>query len=81
LLTTIVQANLAQVTVAQNEDMRKITAWVAIFAVPTMIAGIYGMNFTHIPELSWTYGYELTIGCMIAVCVLMYRGFRRNRWL
>ncbi|MGH8836393.1 MAG: magnesium/cobalt transporter CorA [Actinomycetes bacterium] len=81
LLTTIVQANLAQVTVAQNEDMRKITAWVAIFAVPTMIAGIYGMNFTHMPELSWTYGYELTIGCMIGICVLMYRGFRRNRWL
>jgi Mg2+ and Co2+ transporter CorA len=45
-------ANLAQVTVAQNEDMRKITAWVAIFAVPTMIAGIYGMNFKHMPELS-----------------------------
>ena len=81
LLTTIVHANLAQVTVAQNEDMRKITAWVAIFAVPTMIAGIYGMNFRHMPELGWKYGYELTIGCMIAVCMLMYRGFRRNRWL
>jgi len=81
LLTTIVQANLAQVTVAQNEDMRKITAWVAIFAVPTMIAGIYGMNFDHMPELKLRYGYGLVMAFMVVVCVFMYRGFRRNRWL
>ncbi|MCI0688774.1 MAG: magnesium/cobalt transporter CorA [Sporichthyaceae bacterium] len=81
LLTTIVQANLAQVTVAQNEDMRKITAWVAIFAVPTMIAGIYGMNFEHMPEIKWKYGYALVMAFMVAVCFFMYRGFRRNRWL
>ena len=57
----MLQANLAQVTVRQNEDMRRISAWVAIIAVPTMIAGIYGMNFEHMPELSWELGYPLAL--------------------
>jgi magnesium transporter len=81
LLTTIVQANLAQVTVAQNEDMRRISAWVAIFAVPTMIAGIYGMNFDNMPETHWRFGYPLVIGLTFLVCMVLYRGFRRNGWL
>jgi magnesium transporter len=81
LIDSILQANLAQVTVAQNEDMRKISAWVAIFAVPTMICGVYGMNFEHMPELTWTYGYPLVLAVMVTVCTLMYRGFRRNGWL
>jgi magnesium transporter len=81
LLTSILQATLAQVTVAQNEDMRRISAWVAIFAVPTMIAGVYGMNFDHMPELRWRYGYPAVL-CLIAVmCAAMHRGFRRNGWL
>ncbi len=61
LLTTIIQANLAQVTVEQNEDMRRISAWVAILAIPTAVAGIYGMNFRHMPELTWRYGYPATL--------------------
>jgi magnesium transporter len=81
LLTTIVQANLAQVTVAQNEDMRRISAWVAIFAVPTMIAGIYGMNFDNMPELHWRYGYPLVVALTFLVCAALHRGFRRNGWL
>ena len=81
LLTTIVQANLAQVTVAQNEDMRRISAWVAIFAVPTMIAGIYGMNFDHMPELHWRYGYPLVLSLTFLLCLGLHRGFRRNGWL
>jgi magnesium transporter len=81
LLTTIVHANLAQVTVAQNEDMRKISAWVAIMAVPTMVAGIYGMNFDHMPETEWTFGYPMIVGLTFVFCVLLYRGFRRNGWL
>ncbi|HSV66072.1 MAG TPA: magnesium and cobalt transport protein CorA [Mycobacteriales bacterium] len=81
LLTTIVQANLAQVTVAQNEDMRKISAWVAIFAIPTMVAGIYGMNFDHMPELHWRFGYPLVLGLTFLVCTALHRGFRRNGWL
>ena len=57
LLTSILEANLAQITVRQNQDVRKISAIVAILAVPTMLAGIYGMNFEHMPELGWTLGY------------------------
>ncbi|MFF0296917.1 magnesium and cobalt transport protein CorA [Kitasatospora sp. NPDC004615] len=81
LLNSLLQANLAQVSVAQNEDMRKITAWAAIFAVPTMITGVYGMNFEHMPELQWTYGYPTVLGVIALICVGMYRGFRRNGWL
>ncbi|ANW21942.1 magnesium and cobalt transport protein CorA [Streptomyces clavuligerus] len=81
LLDSILQAHLAQVTVAQNEDMRKITAWAAIVAVPTMVCGVYGMNFDHMPELRWTYGYPLVIGVMVTACALIHRSFRRNGWL
>jgi magnesium transporter len=81
LLTSILQANLAAVTVQQNEDMRKISSWVAIAAVPTAVAGIYGMNFEHMPELRWTFGYPLVLCFMAVVCTLLYRGFRRNGWL
>jgi magnesium transporter len=81
LLTTILQASLARIQVSMNEDMRRISAWVAIVAVPTMIAGIYGMNFEHMPELHWRYGYPLAIAGILAVCGVLHRGFRRNGWL
>ncbi|MGV9941867.1 magnesium and cobalt transport protein CorA [Streptomyces sp. NPDC003401] len=81
LLNSILQAHLAQVTVAQNEDMRKITAWAAIVAVPTMICGVYGMNFDRMPELHWKYGYGMAVGLITAACLALYRGFRRNGWL
>ncbi|MFD8071236.1 magnesium and cobalt transport protein CorA [Streptomyces sp. NPDC059718] len=81
LLNSILQANIAQVSMAQNEDMRKISAWVAILAVPTMICGLYGMNFEHMPELHWTYGYPLAVGVMVVACFVIHRGFRRNGWL
>ncbi|MFF5027186.1 magnesium/cobalt transporter CorA [Streptomyces collinus] len=81
LLNSILQAHLAQVTVAQNEDMRKITAWAAVIAVPTMVCGVYGMNFTFMPELHWRVGYPLVMGVMAAACLALYRGFRRNGWL
>ncbi|MCE7051754.1 magnesium and cobalt transport protein CorA [Streptomyces purpurascens] len=81
LLNSILQAHLAQVTVAQNEDMRKITAWAAIIAVPTMVCGVYGMNFEHMPELHWRYGYGMVIGVISVACVTLYRAFRRSGWL
>ena len=81
LLGSALHANLTQVAVRQNEDMRKITAWVAILAVPTMVAGIYGMNFEHMPELEWTYGYPLVLAVTLAICVLLYRRFRGAGWL
>ena len=81
LLTSILGANLAQVTVQQNADVRRISAIVAIVAVPTAIAGIYGMNFEHMPELGWTFGYPLVLGVMVILCTLLYRFFRRAGWL
>ena len=81
LLTSVLSANLTQVTVQQNEDVRKISAAVAIIAVPTMIAGIYGMNFQHMPELGWRYGYPLALGFMAVVCLALFRYFKRVGWL
>ena len=81
LLTSALDASLATISVQQNEDMRKISAWVAIAAVPTMIAGIYGMNFQNLPELDYEYGYFVVIGFMVAVCAFMYRRFRKAGWL
>ena len=81
LLTSVLSANLTQVTVQQNEDVRKISAAVALIAVPTMIAGIYGMNFDHMPELGWQYGYPLVVGVMVTVCGALYGYFKRAGWL
>jgi magnesium transporter len=81
LLTTLVDATLAKITLQQNVDMRKITAWAGILAVPTAIAGIYGMNFDYMPELHLEYSYPAVIGAILAICLLLYRIFRRNGWL
>lgn len=81
LLNSILQARLAQVTVEQNNDMRKIAAWAAIAAVWTALAGIYGMNFDFMPETNWKYGYPVVLALMLAISLGLYRWFRRNRWL
>jgi magnesium transporter len=81
LLSGSLQANLAQVGVRQNEDMRKISAWVAIIAVPTAIAGIYGMNFEHMPELRWEVGYPGALLLMAVICLSLYMYFKRVGWL
>jgi magnesium transporter len=81
MLTTLVNAALAEVTTRQNGDMRKISAWAAIALVPTAIAGIYGMNFANMPELSWTFGYPMALGVIITMCVTLYIVFRRRGWL
>lgn len=81
VLSTILQASLTRASVADNEDMRKISGWVAILAVPTMIAGVYGMNFDWMPELHWDYGYFIVVGVMALVMMGLYLGFKRNHWL
>jgi magnesium transporter len=81
LLTSSLQANLAQVAVRQNDDVRKISAWVAIAAVPTAIAGIYGMNFEHMPELDWTYGYLGVLLLMVIAAVTLHRRLKKVGWL
>jgi magnesium transporter len=81
LLTSALSADLAHVQVQQNEDMRKITSWVALAATPTMLAGIYGMNFDHMPELRWTFGYPLVMGVMALVTGTLYYKFKKSGWL
>ncbi len=81
LLNTVLQARLAQLSVDQNNDMRKIAAYAAMAAVQTAIAGIYGMNFEHMPELKWQYGYGLILTVMGLALFLVYRLFRRSGWL
>ncbi|MBH0775871.1 magnesium and cobalt transport protein CorA [Nocardia sp. NEAU-351] len=80
-LSALISAALAKIGVQQNTDMRKISAYVAIAAVPTMGAGIYGMNFEHMPELRWTYGYPLVLSVIAVACVALFVTFRRNHWL
>ncbi|WP_406141129.1 magnesium/cobalt transporter CorA [Streptomyces sp. NBC_01089] len=81
LLSDILSAHLAQMGVRQNDDMRKISAWAAMAAVPTMVAGIYGMNFEHMPELKWTWAYPAVIALMVAVVFALHRQFKRRGWL
>jgi magnesium transporter len=75
------QAEIAQVQLQQNEDMRKITSYVALASVPTMVAGIYGMNFDVMPELGWKFGYPLVVGSLLIVTTILYRKFKKSGWL
>ena len=81
LLTDILSAHLTQVSLQQNEDMRRISSWAAIAVVPTAIAGIYGMNFDNMPELRTQYGYFVVLGAIAVICLALYRAFRRSGWL
>lgn len=81
VLSTLLQAALARVSVADNDDLRKMSAAVAILAVPTLLSGIYGMNFSHMPELAWKYGYFALIGVMAMLMALTWWLFRHNKWL
>ncbi|THA67603.1 magnesium/cobalt transporter CorA [Streptomyces sp. A0958] len=81
LLSDILSAHLAQMGVRQNDDMRKISAWAAMAAVPTMVAGIYGMNFDHMPELRWVGSYPAVLLLMAGAVIGLYRQFKRRGWL
>ncbi len=81
LLSTAFDAHLARISVQQSEDMRKISAWVAIAAVGTLVAGIYGMNFDHMPELHWRYGYAWALALMVGASLVLHRVFKRSGWL
>ena len=81
LLTDILTARLTQMSLQQNEDMRRISSWAAMAAVPTMIAGVYGMNFDNMPELHTEYGYFVVLAVILLACGLLYRTLRRAGWL
>ena len=80
LLTTALEANLSLIAVAQNDVMKRLAGWAAIIAVPTMIAGVYGMNFEFMPELRWPLGYPLVLGMMLGACGLLYVYLKRSGW-
>jgi magnesium transporter len=81
LLSTILQANMAVLSVEQNDVVRKISGWAAIITVPTFIASFYGMNFTSMPELHRGWGYPAVVALMVLAGVLLYVSFKRARWL
>jgi magnesium transporter len=69
------------ISLNETEVTKKLAAWAAIIAVPTMIAGIYGMNFKHMPELDWSLGYPVSLAIMFAIDVVLFLWFRKIRWL
>ena len=81
MLSTALQVNIAMISLEESSVSKKLAAYAALFAVPTMIAGVYGMNFTHMPELGSVYGYPAALSCMVLVDVLLWRRFRKTGWL
>jgi magnesium transporter len=81
LLSTAFEAHLARISIQQNEDMRKISAGAALVLVPTLIAGVYGMNFDHMPELHWIFGYPLALLLMVGASTYLYLRFKKSGWL
>ena len=80
-VTTAIQVNLAMISIGEFEVSKRLASYAALVAVPTMIAGVYGMNFEHMPELSWTFGYPLTLGIMLAIDGYLFYRFRKAGWL
>ncbi len=81
MLSTAIQVNLGMISLSESEVTKKLAAWAAIIAVPTMVAGVYGMNFENMPELKWTYGYPIAIAVMVVIDVWLYLRFKKTRWL
>jgi magnesium transporter len=81
MLSNVLVVNLTLVSVRQNDQTKKISAWAAILVVPTIVSGIYGMNFERMPELSWAFGYPFALALMVAICVVLYAVFKKAQWL
>ncbi len=81
LLSDILSANLSQISIVQNNQMRRMSAWATIFMVPTLLASVWGMNFSNMPELEWRYGYPAAIGLMFLITVGLWLNFRRLQWV
>jgi magnesium transporter len=81
MVTTAISVNLSLITVKENETVQRLAAYAALVAVPTMIAGVYGMNFDYMPELEWVWGYPFALGLMVVLDVYLFYRFRRAKWL
>jgi magnesium transporter len=81
MVTTAMSVNLSMITLREGEVTKKLASYAALVAVPTMIAGVYGMNFKEMPELSWTYGYPMAVALMVVLDVFLYSRFRKTGWL
>lgn len=81
MVTTAISVNLSLVTIQENEVTKRLAAYAALVAVPTMIAGVYGMNFEHMPELKWTLGYPFALALMVILDGYLFYRFRKARWL
>jgi magnesium transporter len=79
--TTAIQVNLGMISLNETEVTKKLAAWAAIIGVPTMIAGIYGMNFKNMPELEWVWGYPVSVAIMVAIDIWLYFQFKKVKWL
>ena len=80
-VATAIQVNLAMITIGESEVTKRLAAYAALVAVPTMIAGVYGMNFEHMPELKWVWGYPFSLFLMVAIDIVLFARFRKARWL
>ena len=81
MLTTAISVNLSLITVQENETVKRLAAYAALVAVPTMVAGVYGMNFNYMPELHWKWGYPFALGLMVGIDAYLFFRFRRAKWL
>jgi magnesium transporter len=81
MLTTAIQVNLALIGISDNEVTKRLAAWGALITIPTLVAGIYGMNFKNMPELEWTHGYPLALGIMLVIDLVLFWRFRRAHWI
>ena len=81
MIGTALQVNLGLIAIAESEITKRISGWAAIFAVPTALAGIWGMNFKHMPELDWTVGYPLALSVIAGTCIFLYIRFKKTGWL
>jgi len=80
-VSTAIQVNLAMITIGESEVTKRLAAYAALVAVPTMIAGVYGMNFEHMPELKWVWGYPFAVSLMVVIDVVLFFRFRKAGWL
>ena len=81
MVTTAISVNLSMITVQENETVKRLAAYAALVAVPTMVAGVYGMNFDHMPELKWVWGYPFALGLMVGIDLYLFYRFRKAKWL